>query len=598
MTDCISRTNLGRVGVGVAILLSGVVAMGADEAAEPLRSDGRKPYVHRLTLYDHDGQAIDPTDEPAAPYSPTRTCGKCHAVGTIRHGWHFSADMPEIDAGRPGEPWLWTDRASGTVLPISGRDWPGTFRPADVGLSRWAFTKRFGHRTPGGGFADPDEEAAGAAEESLRWDISGPLEIDCLACHSTNGAFDPGEWQRQIALENFRWAPTASIGLGVVRGSAKTVPDDYDPFVGPNPDFPEQSPPTVEYDESRFDADQRVLFDITRRPPAENCYACHSTRQVGTDAPPTWRVDGDVHLSSGMTCTDCHRNGIDHRIARGDAEETAYSCKGCHLGSETALGGTYGAPVPAHRGLPPIHLEKLSCTACHSGPWPGPRTSTVQTGFAHDLGIATRERTDATLPRIDEPIFLRRDGQITPHRSVLPRYWAVRHDDGRLQPLPIALVERTARKLNAQAGTEREGAPSASLSEVGREALRSALQDAWDGGGAVTYVAPSSFEPLRGALFWPLAHDVRPAAQSLGVRGCTDCHAAGAPFFFGTVGEGILEKPVRMDALHQGRAWAVLFSGRGVFKAFALLCVVLMILAWLRRTVAPVPADSAEGGSD
>ncbi|MHC4325830.1 MAG: hypothetical protein ACYSUX_16290, partial [Planctomycetota bacterium] len=34
---------------------------------------------------------------------------------------------------------------------------------------------------------------------------------------------------------------------------------------------------------------------------------------------------------------------------------------------------------------------------------------------------------------------------------------------------------------------------------------------------------------------WPIAHNVRPAAQALGVRYCTDCHATDAPFFFGDV---------------------------------------------------------------
>jgi len=34
---------------------------------------------------------------------------------------------------------------------------------------------------------------------------------------------------------------------------------------------------------------------------------------------------------------------------------------------------------------------------------------------------------------------------------------------------------------------------------------------------------------------WPLAHDVRPAAQALGAGGCTDCHAAGSAFLFGLV---------------------------------------------------------------
>jgi hypothetical protein len=37
------------------------------------------------------------------------------------------------------------------------------------------------------------------------------------------------------------------------------------------------------------------------------------------------------------------------------------------------------------------------------------------------------------------------------------------------------------------------------------------------------------------ASLWPIAHNVRPAVQSLGVRSCQDCHATDAPFFFGDV---------------------------------------------------------------
>jgi hypothetical protein len=41
--------------------------------------------------------------------------------------------------------------------------------------------------------------------------------------------------------------------------------------------------------------------------------------------------------------------------------------------------------------------------------------------------------------------------------------------------------------------------------------------------------------PVAEPYLWPIAHAVRPAAQALGIRYCTDCHAADAPFFFGDV---------------------------------------------------------------
>jgi hypothetical protein len=38
--------------------------------------------------------------------------------------------------------------------------------------------------------------------------------------------------------------------------------------------------------------------------------------------------------------------------------------------------------------------------------------------------------------------------------------------------------------------------------------------------------------PAAAPVTWPLAHNVRPKTQSLGRNGCTDCHSAGAAFFF------------------------------------------------------------------
>ncbi len=52
-----------------------------------------------------------------------------------------------------------------------------------------------------------------------------------------------------------------------------------------------------------------------------------------------------------------------------------------------------------------------------------------------------------------------------------------------------------------------------------------------DAAGALTAAEHPAAQPCA----WPIAHAVRPAAQSLGARKCTDCHSAQAPFFFATV---------------------------------------------------------------
>jgi hypothetical protein len=405
----------------------------SDEGPELLKSDSGAPYVHRITLYDHDGAAIDPEDEFTGPYSPRMTCAKCHPYAEISHGWHFNAPDGSVPAGRPGEPWLLVDPQTGTQIPISGRGWPGTFKPEDVGLTNWDFVMRFGRHFPGGGYGEPSSEPrsvsernpepeapAGANLQSVseranpRWNVSGRLEIDCMFCHAADQQHDPAEQASQIEKENFKWAPTAALGLAVVRGEARKAPDDWDPMMPPDPDFPEKSGPRLVWDRSRFDPDNRVLLNITRRPPAERCYFCHSFREVGSEANQGIAAAQDVHLAAGLTCVDCHRNGLDHMIVRGyrtEAQErgrpeiAVFSCEGCHLGvgggdgAETVLGGRYGAPHPLHKGLPPVHFEKLTCTACHSGPWPEMNAKRFQTALAHGLGLASRERTDDDPPR-------------------------------------------------------------------------------------------------------------------------------------------------------------------------------------------------------
>jgi hypothetical protein len=46
-------------------------------------------------------------------------------------------------------------------------------------------------------------------------------------------------------------------------------------------------------------------------------------------------------------------------------------------------------------------------------------------------------------------------------------------------------------------------------------------------GGKLDTIASAAAAPY----YWPIGHDVRGAQQALGARGCTECHASGAPIF-------------------------------------------------------------------
>ena len=74
---------------------------------------------------------------------------------------------------------------------------------------------------------------------------------------------------------------------------------------------------------------------------------------------------------------------------------------------------------------------------------------------------------------------------------------------------------------------------------------------------------------------WPMAHNVRPAGWSLGVKGCTECHSESGLMFTGTVqasGPGPDQKPPITMATLQGidpdqrLAWNELFRNRASFK--------------------------------
>jgi hypothetical protein len=97
--------------------------------------------------------------------------------------------------------------------------------------------------------------------------------------------------------------------------------------------------------------------------------------------------------------------------------------------------------------------------------------------------------------------------------------------------------------------------------------------------------------PAAKPYLWPLGHDVRPAAQSLGIRYCTDCHGTDAPFFFGgvtvdtpVVADRQAKRMVDFQDIDPFYAWAFAFSfvfrpwmKLAVLGASAVLALVLLL---------------------
>ncbi len=407
--------------------------------------------VHLLPLKDEFDQTIIPSETYPLPFSTRFTCAPCHAYDVIGQGLHFNADS-SASAGRRGEPWFWVDDKSGTVLPVSYRDWEGVWHPEDLDLSPWEFVLLFGRHMPGGGVSDL---GAGSPTPESRWEVSGRIEINCLGCHNASRIQSHSEWAKQILRENFRWSATAASGLGEVGGMASRLPATWDLFDGLDPDDTEWAvAPSVSYSPHLFDSKHRVYFDIGDKPGNDRCLVCHSVSSLNL---PKYQQLDDVHLAAGMKCVDCHRHDLSHAMIRGyegEAEErgdpslAAFSCRGCHLGADLKGDGTdgsgrLGAPYPQHKGIPAVHFERLSCTVCHSGAIPDKQPDRVRTSRANRLGIYGVAQWSTAFPHVVEPVFIRENDRITPHRLVWPSFWGQREGE-QIRPLKPAVAAEAA----------------------------------------------------------------------------------------------------------------------------------------------------------
>lgn len=553
----------------LCVLVLCCCAVAADTGQKLLgdESDGSRAHpIHNIPLLTEQGDEIGPDDDPLLPFSTRQTCGGvCHSYDVVATGWHFNATDANVPPGRPGEPWILADGRSGTQIPISHRAWPGTFTPKQAGLSNKLFLKIFGRHMAGGGAGELEPEQP---EEIMRSFVSGRLEINCLSCHDGDPGHNQAEYGAQVLRENFRWAAAATTGFATVTGSAADMPDTYDPAMPEPLSDPKKVPPGITYRPNTFGDQKKVLLNILRESPPQRCYFCHSNMYLADEHTEKWTTDEDIHMTAGLTCVDCHRNGINHQLVRGyegeaDASDNPLaattSCRGCHLpgdANEPPVAGRLGAPVPKHEGLPPVHIEKLTCTACHSGPWPGDETILIKTSRAHRLGTIGVNKSHEALPHIVTPVYATdHEGKIAPHKLIWPSYWGGMTDD---VITPVAFETAISVVGAALGDVERPVSgdwPALTLDNIvtGLKAIAGSVK------GKPVYVSGGNLygfddsgnlseqkdHPAAEPYLWAIGHDVRPAAQALGARRCEDCHSPGSPFFFGKIA---VDTPVEKQA--------------------------------------------------
>ncbi|PIU53945.1 MAG: hypothetical protein COS90_03515 [Deltaproteobacteria bacterium CG07_land_8_20_14_0_80_60_11] len=587
-------------------------ASGASAAAAvpkpPERPSGVCP---PFKLRDEQGQIIDPVHgvNDKGPYSPKQTCGACHNYQLITEGFHFTQGKGEA---LPRE---YAARYNWVLFPGNyGGNWcsPAPLyrqlapkkntKARMIDMTSFDFvTATCGACHPGGGpleydrdgfrydarMCDPAANLTPGGDNGLdgdyfkaRWSETGVLEADCLLCHMPE--YNYNKRNEQLADLNFKWAATVGAGFGRVTG--KVAGGDK---------------PEVAYNRECFDADGNVKLHLAPEPRNETCLHCH--------AKPGWKKRGaafsprtDVHLKAGLRCVDCHAAGskaADPRIrgkevhqfgkgddpsgfVRNDLDNTVRQCADCHIT------GYLNAPIAKHAGLPPVHLEKLSCQACHIPQRPV-KSAQVQVSDVFNTGPLISPPPKRIWTFYDPflkywnhygelAMFTTQDQPTDPYRPVLSWYKGKIYPVNRVHSAWPGLIEEGKPGLNQAfmkdvflmwqkhrqdpalypelakiRDDNGDGVPEVNRPEeidAFIKSVRAYLTDtgfdlagktvvwvmddrAYTSGTEGRPLPKSDFEASPYASVYKYSHDVAPAKAALGAKGCADCHSQEAPWF-------------------------------------------------------------------
>lgn len=613
-------------------------------------------------LLDESGEIINPVAgiNTGRPYSPRQTCGACHDYDLITEGYHFTQGAGEAPTADQKKRFLWAS-APGNF----GGNWcsPAPLyrylsskhneSAATMDMTAFTFfTSACGVCHPGGGPGEFDREgrrydvwiddpASGFVSGGdnnfdgdyyrARWSETGVLEADCLLCHLPG--YDYGERQDQLANWNFRWAATAGSGLAEVGGSVR------DGVV-----------PEVVYDPAHFNPDGTIEPPMVRSPRNEACLSCH--------AQPGWKKRGanfrartDVHLRAGLRCVDCHPAGssaTDPRIAghevhqfgkgddpgglvRNDLNNTLVSCRDCH---DT---GRLGAPLAEHRGLPPLHLERISCQACHIPERivmpiqlqasdvfnPAPKIYAAGKKLWTFYGVDGKWRNhygylemmgydDKPTERF-QPVLALYKGQIYPVNRVhsawpgieiegqeglmqprmgdIFRMWTAHQENPTMYPSLARIVDDSGDGVPEVNRPEEIDALIEAVTQMladidypmeGKRVVWVSNERVYRSGTEYRTIEKHDWEASPFANVHKYSHDILPGRAALGSKGCTECHSLEAPFFFASV----VQRP--FDERHAEPVTVAQYELLGISRSAAVLGAVretyvkpVLYLLWL-----------------
>jgi hypothetical protein len=600
----------------VAVFCLGAISLWAENQKEPEKKPVASGVCPPFYMKDEGGNIIDPVHNinPDKPYSPKQTCGTkgCHDYNKITEGFHFTQGkgekVPDLFAkrynwvsspGNYGGTWcspapLYRQLASkkndnARMIDMTSFDFVtatcGNCHPGGGPLEYDREGNRYDEYMKKQGMKSGDDNGLDGDYFKARWIDTGVIEADCLLCHMPEYIFK--ERNKQLANLNFKWAATAGSGFGNVDGSIK-----------------DRKPVKVAYDKSKFDEEGKVIVHIAPEPRNETCLQCHKK--------PDWKKRGaafsvrtDVHMAAGLRCVDCHAAGskaFDKRIrgkevhqfgkgddpsgwVRNDLDNSMRTCETCHIK------GWRNAPIARHSWLPPFHMEKLSCQACHI-PSRAVKSALVQASDVYnpapritpppkhiwtfydqemnfwnhygelDLFTAMDQPTDVT-----RPTLIRYKGKIYPGNRVHSS-WVGFEEDGKKGLNQLFMKDFFQMWMQRQADPTKNY-PELSLIkddnndgviEVNRpeeiDALLTSVKNflgnislplegkrlVWVSDSRAYYSSKESrelpreeYEATAYASVYKFSHDVAPAKAALGAGGCIDCHRSGSPFFEGKV---------------------------------------------------------------
>jgi hypothetical protein len=566
-----------------------------------------------FNLYDEEDNLIDPVNNVNAgkPYSPKQTCGKCHDYEKITRGFHFQQGKDEQASGVLSVRYQWVSHPGNY-----GGNWcsPAPLynylsdkenkSATEMDMTSFTFiTNGCGTCHPGGGSFEYDRagnrydkymETAGFTAGGnnnfdgdyykAHWNRSGVAEGDCNLCHLPE--YDYKGRNDHLAKWNFRWMATAGSGLAKVDGSVK-----------------DSSEIKIIWDLSKFSPDGKVSMHLVREPRNETCLNCHSK--------PQWKKRGasfsaqtDVHMAKGLKCVDCHVAGSmasDDRIkgkenhqfgkgddpsgfVRNDLDNTMRTCKDCHIS------GYLNAPIAKHTWLPDLHLDKLSCQACHI-PQRKVKSALVQVSDVFNPGTKITPPPKYTWTFYDQhmnywnhygeltmftakdqpadpfvPQFAKYKGEIFPVNPVhsawpgiytpgkpglhQPRMkdiyemWMAYRKDKSIYPELAKITDDNNDSIPEVNRPEEIDAFIHSVTSVlsGKGYDLTQRKVVWVNNDRM-YFSGNEFQTMEKetwesspyASVYKYSHDVFPAKAGLGAKGCTDCHSLKSDIFFAKV---------------------------------------------------------------